>query len=227
MCIWIPGGWRVANRLQGWRSSSEPSVESVCVRAWALHAQSLQSCPTLCDPMDCSPPGSSVHEILQARILEWVVISFSRGSSWPRDQTQVSCTGAGFFTVWATREACGGRSIAKLSGFLLGHRGALQNYKEWGDWYESHVHGANVKTSFWRHSPIFLGFPYRKTPVDLKPQAESRHVLWANFDLNIADHGWLRSMLASEFSALLRSISPVSTRALGLGLVEKGLEKNF
>ena len=47
--------------------------------------------PTLCDPMDCSPPGSSVHGILQARILEWVVISFSRGSSQHRDQTWVSC----------------------------------------------------------------------------------------------------------------------------------------
>ena len=50
-------------------------------------------CPTLCDHMDCSPPGSSVHGILQARILEWVVSSFSRGSSRPRDQTHVSCTG--------------------------------------------------------------------------------------------------------------------------------------
>ena len=50
-----------------------------------------QSCPTLCDPMDCSPPGSSVHGILQARILEWVAIPFSKGSSWPRDRTRVSC----------------------------------------------------------------------------------------------------------------------------------------
>ena len=49
-----------------------------------------QLCPTLCDPMDCSPPGSSIHGILWARILEWVAISFSRGSSWPRDQTQVA-----------------------------------------------------------------------------------------------------------------------------------------
>jgi len=49
-----------------------------------------QSCPTLCDPMNCSPPGSSVYGILQARILEWVAISFSRGSSRPRDRTQVS-----------------------------------------------------------------------------------------------------------------------------------------
>ena len=49
-------------------------------------------------------PGSSVHGILQARILEWVAIPFSRASSWPRDQTQVSCIAGRFFTVWATRE---------------------------------------------------------------------------------------------------------------------------
>ena len=50
-----------------------------------------QSCPILCDPVDCSPSSSSVHGILQARILVWVAISFSRGCSQPRDQTQVSC----------------------------------------------------------------------------------------------------------------------------------------
>ena len=54
--------------------------------------------------MDCSLPGSSVHGILQARILEWVVIPFSRGSSLPRDQTSVSCITDRFFTVWATRK---------------------------------------------------------------------------------------------------------------------------
>ena len=58
-----------------------------------------QSCLTLCDPKDCNPPGSSVHVILQARILEWVVMPFSRGSSQPRDQTQVSCIAGGFFTI--------------------------------------------------------------------------------------------------------------------------------
>ena len=57
--------------------------------AAAIAAESLQFCPTLCNPMDCSPPGSSVHEILQARILEWVAIPFCRGSSQPRDQTLV------------------------------------------------------------------------------------------------------------------------------------------
>ena len=64
-----------------------------------------QSYPTLCDPLDCSLPGFSVHGIFQARILEWADIYFSRGSSQPRDQTQVSCTAGRFFTDWATREA--------------------------------------------------------------------------------------------------------------------------
>ena len=60
--------------------------------------QSLQSCLTVCDPMDYSPPGSSVLGISQARTLEWLDISFSKGSSQPRDQTQVSCIAGRFFT---------------------------------------------------------------------------------------------------------------------------------
>ena len=63
-----------------------------------------QLCPTLSNPMDCSLPGSSVHGILQARILEWVSIPFSRGSFWSQDQIQVSHIASRFFTVWATRE---------------------------------------------------------------------------------------------------------------------------
>ena len=63
-----------------------------------------QSCPTLCDPMDCSLPGFLVHGIFQARVLEWVAISFSRRSSWPRDRTQISRVVGRHFTVWATRE---------------------------------------------------------------------------------------------------------------------------
>ena len=57
---------------------------------WKSESEVAQSYPTLCDPVDCSPPGSSVHGILQARILEWVAVSFSRASSWPRDRTRVS-----------------------------------------------------------------------------------------------------------------------------------------
>ena len=64
-----------------------------------------QFCPTLCDSLDCSPPGSFVHGISQARILEWVAISFSRVSSWSRNRTWVSCIGRRILYHWATREA--------------------------------------------------------------------------------------------------------------------------
>ena len=67
-------------------------------------SEMAQSCLTLCDPLDYSPPGSSVHGIFLARILEWVAISFSRRSSWPRDWTQVSHIVGRCFTLWATRE---------------------------------------------------------------------------------------------------------------------------
>ena len=63
-----------------------------------------QSCPTLCNPMDCSPPGFFLHGILQARTLGWVAMPFSRVSSQPRDRTQVSLIACRFFTVWATRD---------------------------------------------------------------------------------------------------------------------------
>ena len=58
-----------------------------------------QSYLTVCNPMDCSPPGSSVHGTLQARILEWVAMPFSRGASQPRDQIWVSCIAGRFFTI--------------------------------------------------------------------------------------------------------------------------------
>ena len=66
---------------------------------------SCQVVSNSCDPMDCSSPGSSVHGILQARILARVAISFFKGSAQPRNRTQVSCIAGRFFTDWATREA--------------------------------------------------------------------------------------------------------------------------
>ena len=68
-----------------------------------IHAKLLRLCLTLCDPMDCSPSGPSVHGILQARILGWVAMSFSRGSSWPTSLTSHALAG-GFFTTSATWE---------------------------------------------------------------------------------------------------------------------------
>ena len=74
-----------------WTSYNAPSIlEAFTLNEGEDVSDSVVSHP--CDPMDCIPPGSSVHGILQARILEWVALSFSRGSSRPRDQIQVSCT---------------------------------------------------------------------------------------------------------------------------------------
>ena len=87
---------------------------------WLLLSHSL-SHVRLCDPMDCSLPGSSVHGILQARILEWVAISFSRGSSQPRDQTRISCIAGRFFTVWATRESHCMSILHKILGEVYWH----------------------------------------------------------------------------------------------------------
>ena len=63
-----------------------------------------QSCLTLCESMDCNPPGSCVYGIFQVRILDWVAIFFSRGSSAPRDPAWASCIAGVSFTIWATRE---------------------------------------------------------------------------------------------------------------------------
>ena len=100
-----------------------PSV----VKAWVLTAGCCcyvvtGSCPTLCNPMDCSLPGSSVHGIFQARVLEWIAISFSRGSSRHRDQTWVSHIAARCFTIWATGETS---SLFKLL-FKMGKGSSLQ-----------------------------------------------------------------------------------------------------
>ena len=78
----------------------------VLIAACESESEVAQSYPTLCNPMDCSLPCSSVHGIFQARVLEWVAISFSRGPSRPRDWTQVSLIVGRHFTVWATREVC-------------------------------------------------------------------------------------------------------------------------
>ena len=78
--------------------SPEGPEQKLCLRVCLV----TQSCLTLCNPMNCSPPGSSVCGILQARILEWVAIPFFSGSSQPRDRTLVSCIAGRFFTVSVT-----------------------------------------------------------------------------------------------------------------------------
>ena len=81
------------------------ATREVYILIISLSLFSLSVVSDSCNPMDFSPPGSSVHGILQARILEWVAISFSRGSSQTRNQTWVSCMAGKFFTVWAMSES--------------------------------------------------------------------------------------------------------------------------
>ena len=89
---------------------SIPACTYLVLRLWKQpqHVPCAQSCSTLCDPTDCNLPGSSVDGIFQTRLLERLAISFSRGSSPPRDRTCISCVSCipdGFFTHWAVREA--------------------------------------------------------------------------------------------------------------------------
>ena len=112
-------------------------LADLCPWKWGEKEKVLvaQLYPTLCGPMgyfvtpmDCSPSGSSVHGILQARILEWGVIPFSRGSARPRDRTLVSHVTGEFFTVWATREApCPRKPRSKWGWAFLADCSHLQN----------------------------------------------------------------------------------------------------
>ena len=76
-----------------------------CFEIWLSSLKVTQWWLTLCDPMDCSSCGPTVYRALLARILEWIVVRFSRGSSQHRDQTRVFCIADRFFTSWVTREA--------------------------------------------------------------------------------------------------------------------------
>ena len=91
----------LTNQLQ---IGSSPFLQT-SVTSQGCYLEVAQSCLTLCDPMDCSQPGSSVHGIFQARVLEWVAISFSRVSFWLRDRTWVSRIVDRRIIIWATREA--------------------------------------------------------------------------------------------------------------------------
>ena len=145
-----------------------------------------QSYATLCDPVDCSLPGSSVHEIFQARILEWVAISFSRGPSWPRGQTSVSCNGRQFLYHCATREApqSTGLGVERIGfEFLLLSRyltlpTLTSSPSNWADgidvsqyygssdklWLEEHVSGDGSKVTPKIHCPAGLTFLFTWVP---------------------------------------------------------------
>ena len=103
-CHWFCRGQTVVDCIGSQRFFLERLVLYVLTFLLLLKCVLTQSWPNFCNLMDWSLPGFSVHGISQARILEWLAISFSRGSSWPRDQTWVSCIAGGFFTIWATNK---------------------------------------------------------------------------------------------------------------------------
>ena len=107
--ILTPGKGEFRYRSRAWKSL--PSQTPCSHLVWGLVTNPgkgkvfvTQSHPTLCNLMDCNPLGSSVHGILQTGILEWVALPFSKESSWPREQTRVSCAAGRFVTNWATKE---------------------------------------------------------------------------------------------------------------------------
>ena len=97
-------GTKLQKPLGSGKVDRESSVLAKGMGTWTFFSymketvKVARSCPALCSPMDCNLPGSSVHGIPQARVLEWVAISFSRGSSQPGDRTQIYCTAGRFFT---------------------------------------------------------------------------------------------------------------------------------
>ena len=108
--------------------------------------------------MDCSPPGFSIHGILQARILEWVSILFSQGSSQSRDWTQVSHVAGGFFlfTVWATRGSSYSQASTKIEQDMMKPRGALGNHYQLQSWRgkkRKDVSSTREKTALWKGLP--------------------------------------------------------------------------
>ena len=133
-----------------------------------------QSCPTLCDPMDCSLLRSSVHGIFQARVLEWIAIFFSRGSSWPRNQTQVSHTVGRRFTVWATREEplskkrYGSKSYMPTSMFIAALFTIAKTWKKskYPSIAEEHTVQQNESGHTYTYIPSLLDFlPIQVIPV--------------------------------------------------------------
>ena len=98
-----------------WEESSMTTKSVTCANGrtgWASYISQLlvaQLCMPFCDSMDCSPPGPSVHGIIQARILEWVAIPFSEGFSWPWNRFWVSCIADSFCTAWAIKEVLIGK----------------------------------------------------------------------------------------------------------------------
>ena len=145
-----------------------------------------QSCLTLFDPINCSLPGSSIRGIFQARVLQWGVISFSRGSTWPRDRTWVSCIVGRRFTLWATREALNHSSFqfssSVVSDTLRPHES--QHARPPCPSPSPGVHSNSRLSSWWCHPAISSSvIPFSSCPQSLPA---SDFFQWVNSSHEVA-----------------------------------------
>ena len=111
-----------------------------------------QSCLTLCDPVDCSLPGSTVHGVFQARILESVATSFSRESSQPSNRTQVSCIAGRFFILWASGEVWWLDTYKESLHVYLMHKKSHLNFSAW--WWEANITRDQGENIFHFHNQL-------------------------------------------------------------------------
>jgi len=175
-----------------------------------VHAKSLQLYLTLCDPADCSLPGSSVHGILQARTLEWVAISFSRGSFWPRDRTHVSyvsCTDRWALYHCATWKAILYWGIAAVHG-VAKSRTRLSDFI-----FTFHFNALEKEmATHYKHTPrhLFLGNLWVLTPP-----ITSYHWQWCFF-LFLFDFQQHQTLLFKVFLDFTWPLTPCSPPASSL-----------
>ena len=142
--------WREGQRIQPFEQKKRFEVRlgecfNVHVVVTKMKVLVAQSCPIICDLMDCNPPVFSVHGILLARIPEWVAISFFRGSFWPRDQTWVACI-AGRFFYCLTHQAAHGVTVLMFELHSL----TRQRFFSWNvsstflHWYQATLEGGSL-----------------------------------------------------------------------------------
>ena len=150
LCFLLGEGWRWVKQVKTAGRNLPPFLSDLLsifsplvLQKKKKKSEVTQSCPTLCDPMDCRRLGSSIHRIFQARILEWIAISFSKGSSPPRDWTQVSCIPG---RLWGGSDSKdpgsipgSGRSLGQRNGNPLQYS-CLENPMNGGAWMAT-VHG--------------------------------------------------------------------------------------
>ena len=138
---------------------------------WKKESEVAQLCPSLWDSMDCSPPASSIHGIAQAITLEWIATPISRGSSLPRDQTDISylsCIAGRFFTFSATWEALKQRWVS-FFGEIYHYHIRLQPYRLQSDYIRLHIRFQHL--SFWLKKSIIMYVLWEELVICTQPNS--------------------------------------------------------